>query len=74
MLSQSAATRSSKCHYVKYPDMLALVLCTSERWSWPCPVSTQQQLLQRLGIIFVLRYMLDVVYEEHVHSNELILV
>ena len=50
----------SKCHYVKYPGMLALELCTLERWSWPCPVSTQQQLLQRLGIIIVL---LDVVYE-----------
>lgn len=62
MLSQSAGTiRSSKCHYIKYPDMLTLVLCTSERWCWPCPVSPQQQLL--LGIIIVLRYMLDVVYE-----------
>ena len=38
-----------------------------ERWSWPCPVSTQQQLLQRLGIFILLRYMLEVVYEQHVH-------
>ncbi len=57
--------------------MLSVILSPSvvpERWSWPCPVSTQQQLLQRLGIIIVLRYMLEVVYEQHVHSNEIILV
>ena len=34
MLSQSAATIRSKCHYIKHPDMLALLLCTSERCTW----------------------------------------
>ena len=31
MLSQSAAPICSKCHDIKHPDVLALVLCTSER-------------------------------------------
>ena len=30
-LSQSAATIRSKCHYIKHVDVLALVVCTSER-------------------------------------------
>ena len=29
MLSESAATVRSKCHHIKYPDMLALVLYRS---------------------------------------------
>ncbi len=27
----SVTTIRSKCHYIKHPDVLALVLCTSER-------------------------------------------
>ncbi len=34
MLSQSAATIRSECHYIKHPDVLALLLCTSERCTW----------------------------------------
>ena len=30
VLSQSAATIRSVCHYIKFPNMLALVLCASE--------------------------------------------